>query len=291
MNINLLKSKFKEFIKINKYYIDLNYSIYKKGRGIRFDDSFFSNFKSSYDPCFVLSTGRCGSGLITKLINLNEKTEVFHSDFLIPNPLLKIYNHKSFYLRDNIIGKEVFEACRLESILNTFISNKIYVETNPRITFFAYSIKKIFPKSKFIHLIRNPYSFIISGLRRQWYKGGSTDDLGRLKSNDINMWDSYNDVEKIAWLWNESNLFIEKFKSKYPNDTITIKSEDLFRDTNKIKLVYDHINLSYPSDRKLKAQIKKPVNKQVSGILYKKEDVVYKNKKIDLSVLKNNYGY
>ena len=92
-------------------------------------------------------------------------------------------------------------------------------------------------------------------------------------------------------MWNETNIFIEKFKLSYPNDVLTIKSENLFKDIYESKKVFKHFNLDIPSDKKIKRAIKKPINKQVTGDFYNKEEILHSNKKVNITYLLKKYDY
>jgi hypothetical protein len=128
--------------------------------------------------------------------------------------------------------KELFLSNREQHLRYTYKTGKRYIETNNYITFFAPLLVKLFPDAKFIHLTRNPVQFIKSGLSRYYYTGGSEDDKRIIpKDKGQGYWENLSQVGKIAWLWNETNLFIEKFKEKYnPNyyhfnfNQLTIKS-------------------------------------------------------------------
>ena len=148
-------------------------------------------------PCFVLSTGRCGTALLTKIFELHHDVDVHHT----PIPEL-VYHSKYAYENQKNLSNEVkylIDAARYEHIRNAFLLNKTFIETNNRITFFAYQLKELYPKAKFVHLIRNPISFIKSGKARDWYTGKNPHDEGHIIMNeDINMWNNYSQIEKIA---------------------------------------------------------------------------------------------
>ncbi|MDZ7690395.1 MAG: hypothetical protein U5K69_04470 [Balneolaceae bacterium] len=110
------------------------------------------------------------------------------------------------------IVSKIVDAARYEQIRNAWLLDKKYIETNNRITFFCYALSELFPKSQFIHLVRQPEAFITSGLARDWYSNSVLHDEGRIKPTDNEL----QQVEKIAWLWNETNHFIEQFKREIP---------------------------------------------------------------------------
>lgn len=212
-------------------------------------------------PCFVLSTGRCGTKLLTNILNEHKRIEAYH----VPSPEL-IYFSKYAYEQWQKKSEELeigIDIARYELIRDVFLVDKHFVETNNRITFFSYQLAGIFPNAKFIHLVRNPIDFINSGLNRKWYTGGNLHDEGRIIPSHIsnNSWKGLSQTEKIAWLWTETNQFIENFKSQIDsNRIITVKSEDLFTSPLPTREIFHFLNeQSLPEDR-ITHMLKTPVN-------------------------------
>lgn len=209
-------------------------------------------------PVFVLSTGRCGTAFLTHLLESDDSLAVFHE----PEPEFfyhTVMAHKE-YESDPEKVKAVFDVARYELIRNVFINDKRYVETNNRVTFFANQIAELYPGSKFIHLVRNPESFVKSGLGRNWYSGNSLYDEGRIRSEDEG-WSQRSQLEKIAWLWNETNSFIEEFKKNVSTDrTLYIKAEELFKNAKVQMAIFDFIGLKRPTTANLKKITSRKIN-------------------------------
>lgn len=167
-------------------------------------------------PIFFLSTGRCGTKWFSELFSKNSSCMVLHD----PKPNLAIqsklaYNiNKKTDLKETEINllKEIFWAAREQFLRYSYKSNKRYIETNNYISFFAPILISIFPDAKFVHLYRHPGEFVRSGIRRNYYTENNSDDLKRITPETHNDWDNYTQIEKISWLWNETNIFIENFK-------------------------------------------------------------------------------
>ncbi|NVK26717.1 MAG: sulfotransferase [Flavobacteriia bacterium] len=207
-------------------------------------------------PIFVLSTGRAGTMLLTRVFELVQGVEVYHE----PYPDLLYPGKMAFENQQNVeFAKGAFLAGRYELIRDAYIRSSRYIETNNRVTFFAEAIAQLFPNAKFIHLIRKPESFIASGLERGWYAGKSITDEGRIRSEDPDF-DSWKLEDKLAWLWNETNQYCETFRSKYQDRTYFLKSEDLFSNPNAIAELFHWLNLSVPSKSEIAKVIEKPVN-------------------------------
>lgn len=218
-------------------------------------------------PCFVLSSGRTGTLLLNRLLSLSQDAYAFHQ----PAPEL-IRSSKLAYEKIHEMPetfKEVFKSAREELVLRAAQLEKIYIETNNRITFFAPIIQNVFPNANFIHLVRHPYDFIRSGIRRNWYSGQHDHDIGRIipYEGKISMqWGKMSQIEKIAWLWNETNQFIEDFKKNNPLDTVLfIKSEEMFTNPEIIKKVFVFIHLEKFYYNKVNTLLKHPINVQRKG--------------------------
>lgn len=213
-------------------------------------------------PVFVLSTGRTGTKLLSKLMSRMNAVKSYHE----PPPELIYYARFAYENKENKkLLKRVVDGARLEYILNAYLNNKIYFESNNRLTFFAKQLEELYPKAKFIHLIRHPGDYTRSGLRRNWYDGHLW-DMGRIvpsTESDI-PWNEMSQISKISWLWNETNKFIENFKEQVKNSKIiTLFSEDIFNDIERIKDIFKFIEVDNPfKDKEIKKFLEKPVNKQ-----------------------------
>lgn len=181
-------------------------------------------------PIFVLSTGRCGTRWLTELLNQSKQVKVNHSDY----PELIRHSRLAYerYEQTPQVFQEIIRATRDEFILDAYQRGQIYVETNNRITFFAYAIKQVYPNARFIHLVRHPGDFVRSGLNRHWYESQTRHEAGRIvKSDPVGDWPMMGAVEKIAWLWNETNQYIETFLAALPPaDYEQVKVETMFSD-------------------------------------------------------------
>lgn len=229
-----------------------------------------------YRPIFFLSTGRTGTKFFTELLRESKGTSVFHS---IEPELVeqgkKVYEtYKSLSNKgeitsdiDELVG-QMFLSAREEVLYKEFIRNKVYVETNNRITFLAPGLKKVFPNARFIFLHRHPGEFIRSGLRRNWYSGGQSHDIGRIVPVDGSAlsleWENVSNLERIAWLWNETNLFIDHFvESLDEGDYYKFNFNNL--SFKSVKDLLSFLDIKDISDSKIEKLLPQKVNAQKSG--------------------------
>ncbi|MDR9418103.1 sulfotransferase family protein [Gracilimonas sp.] len=214
-------------------------------------------------PTFVLSTGRCGTKLLTNIFATHEGIKVYHN----PHPEFTWHTKYAFEHQSNRseIVKMMFDVARYELIRNAYINNNIFIETNNRVTFFAHQIAKLYPNAKFIHLIRQPVDFVKSGMVRNWYSEQDIYDEGRIKDvENPESWESYSVEEKIAWLWKSTNDFIETFKEDH--EVLTITSEDLFSNTKSVRQLLEFLELPSIPLSTLKKYLSNPVNESKKEI-------------------------
>lgn len=219
------------------------------------------------EAVFVLSTGRCGTELLTKIFELAPATLAAHR----PDPELAYPSALAYELAQRTGGGEMVEkmflAGRFDLMLESLLRQRRYVETNNRITFFAPAIASLMPNARFIHLVRDAEGFVRSGVRRKYYEGVPT-DLGRITptgGQDLADWPNLSPIGRCAWLWAETNGFIDGFRRSLdrPDRFLSVKSKDLFSDpavADEI-LRFSGLTASASVDRLLG----KKVNEQLRG--------------------------
>ena len=215
-------------------------------------------------PCFVLSTGRCGTDFLAHVLEESRDLGVYQN----PQPDLRFYKKDAY--RANLTHpkalEEVIKSSRFEVILGEYRRGRRYVETNNAISFFAPQLAALFPRSIFIHLIRHPGDFARSGMRRGWYTGTIETDIGILRKSDDAEWGSYDRLMKIGWLWNETNSFIRDFSNTIDSDRfLLVRSEDMFRDRGVTHKIFSFLGAHSPTERALRRLTARKVNEQIIG--------------------------
>lgn len=221
-------------------------------------------FKES-QPVFFLSTGRCGTAMVTEMLKQNRKALVLHS----PTPELSYvncwaYEHGRTHPEEL---KAALLAARFEFIADAALRSRCYIETNNRVTFFAPAISDLFPRARFVHICRHPIKFIESAVRLGFYDGIYT-DIGRIRPISGSLADSWEEItpfERAAWLWNETNTWIEEFKQQIDTQKIlTVHSEQLFSNTETSKSIFEFCDIIPPESSTLQKMLTRPVNRKSS---------------------------
>jgi len=211
-----------------------------------------------YAPVFTLSCGRSGSRFIHELLHQSKQAKSYHEAF----PSLMYFSNYAYYHQEKRdVLKMMIWAARMELILDAFNENRIYMEANQCLSFFAPALNDIFPKSKFIHLVRHPGDFVRSAVRKGWHANDSIWESGRLKMEDP-QWERMSHVARLSWLWTQTNQYLSSVLSRLPRERVMlVKAEDMFSDMDMIKRIYDFCGIAVPvADQKLLEFMKHPVN-------------------------------
>ena len=206
------------------------------------DQGTIDRMYSDYEPVFILSTGRSGSKFIAWLLERCPDLEVYHE----PKPSLQYFSNFAFHNQDKTeVLQKMIEASRMELLLRAFIQGRIFVESNQCMIFFAPSIRDIFKRSKFVHIVRHPGDFARSALRNGFHRNDSIWESGRVRMKEMEQWDKLHHMEKLGWLWKTTHGFIETFKANIEAGRIvTFKAEDLFKDQEKVRSLFEFIGVS-----------------------------------------------
>lgn len=251
--------------------VDWLHSRYRRRRSLQSKpDEFFANLDESVKegaPClFVLSTGRCGTKLLTDILRTSRAIDVHHRpspELVVPSRLA--YEEGGDY--PNEFRRATFMA-RYDLVENSYIKDQIYAETNCRITFLAPYLNQVFGGAKFLHLVRDPITFINSARARGYYQSERADrgHIKPVKGYDMQLWPTMTINQKIAWNWNSTNAFIEEFKETLPRGSVmTVRSEDLFEQADISRSVFDFLETDPPNEKTIKGLIGNPVNASKRG--------------------------
>lgn len=198
---------------------------------------------------FILSTGRTGTVTLTSLLSLSEELLPLHE----PCPLL-FEEAIAFYE-----GKGPEIAPLIEDTRRPLIeqaADRLYVETACYFHFLPKTILKAFPSAKFVHLHRDPYEHIRSGMRRRWYREG----LLRVEPKK----EGLSAVEKIAWYWGFANGRIHDFLISRPKDsTLNLSFLDLIG--GRVERLYEFLGAQAPTEQEVQRILSKQLNAQKEG--------------------------
>ncbi len=227
---------------------------------------------------FVVSTGRSGSNAIAQLLNKHPEGLCYHDAFphIYTYSLQKIYNSKP--------QKEILES--LYNLYNSmnFLEGKLFAQSDQKLSPLIPELSILFPKAKFLWLIRDASEFINSALPRGWFANSEFgydephpkaflpkevtpskfDAFHRTNGHlcgvfNEDQWKQMTPFERNCWYWIYWNEMIEKNLLRLDkNRWMMVRLEDL---KNKTDSIFDFVGL-YPQRIEVKktntAKYKKP---------------------------------
>ena len=169
--------------------------------------------------------------------------------------------------------RQLLGANRDEWIRQSVRSEKVYFETNNRMALLCDLLAEYYPKAKFIHLVRHPFDFVRSGMRRKYYAEHPWDFARihpRPEDSASEGWDENSQLEKCAWLWEKTNSHINKVLETLPEErSLFVRSEDIFNNAgDTVRNVLSFISDSdTPEPKKVENILGMKLNQQTRGIV------------------------
>jgi len=218
----------------------------------RIQSKFYKNQIDNLSKCFIVSTGRTGTLFFESLLNtLDNQIVCYHE----PEPdLYDIAIEKYRWQLEHDKLKEIVIKSREKYLLKAVKDTKsYYIESNNNLSFLINEINSIYKNVKFIVLVRDPRTYVVSALNKSPLNNNKLtfydkeDHRDRLKPSDFkndpyaDTWNNLKRFEKISWFWNKCNSFLYEFHSSYGN-SLLLKYEDIFaldletRKTNLLKV-------------------------------------------------------
>lgn len=215
------------------------------------------------DAFFCLSTGRCGTKTLAHLLSTATNARVYHH----PRPYLVEETLEAY--QGGIDQKETFWRARGGVVRDAWKDGLVFGETDHNMTAFAPAIHDELDRAKFIVLVRNPWDFVRSGMRRQYYKNHPWDE-GRLCPSkghpDHEVWGTMTPFQKVCWLWNETYQRIADFIEELPSESYRIVQFEELIDTRQVTAdLFDFLGLEGFEDQKVKDILGKKLNRQQRG--------------------------
>ncbi len=241
---------------------------------------------------FVLSTGRSGTETLTHVFAASANLDVHHTPFPeLAYPARWLYEHAGD--GDTELFRAAALAARYELVEASVALGRVFVETSPRITFFAPGLATAFRGARFVHLVRHPGAFVRSGIRRGYF---GAEDFLHVRPRDLpaEVFDGWSPIAKVGWLWNATQAFVETFKAGQPaGHVLTLRAEELFRDPAASERVLAFLGAAPVARRRLERILAKPANVQTGGDFppFERWSEAEKRELQAVAPLAANYGY
>jgi hypothetical protein len=217
---------------------------------------------------FVLSTGRTGTALLTRLLSMSPQVDSFHEP--APNPRDYYASSFSHCCQEPARFARILRDLRGSRIGVSRLRGRIYSETSNRLTFFAPAICVALPRAKWIHLHRHPGGVIRSGMRSGWYDGHKFDMYKIVPGEEdphYKMWRTWDAFAKTCWFWNAANEYALRFSEEVGTERVlSVSYGELIRsDANAARRIFDFLGVPTPSDGAIQQTLSIRVNHKSDG--------------------------
>ena len=220
----------------------------------------------SYTPAeqcksvWTLSTGRCGTAILTNLLAISREIVSFHE----PVPRMWNLSAEAYLIPEATHISDCVYTAKRDVISIAHAMGCVYSETNHRNSYLAYAIKRSFPNAKFIFLKRNAEDTIRSAYQKKMYHPENIYVSDRPTFSTI--WDSLTEEERLALYWYYTNDFILKFVGNLDREDWFYLDYDKHikgKDVDTIQSIFHWLGCALPmgSAVDIKRMLSTPINK------------------------------
>ena len=164
----------------------------------------------NHKPCFILSTGRCGSQMLARVLALHPHILSLHE----PQPYLRPENYLAWEGEANPLKVAKWVELKRDWLIKEADNNGfMYVESSHFLSFLIPHLDTLY-KPRFIHLVRDGRDFVRSGMSRKWYTDHDGPSALPNTMAEGHRLDPPPEADtrfkKISWLWAETNRKIRE---------------------------------------------------------------------------------
>jgi hypothetical protein len=194
---------------------------------------------------FVLSTGRCGTRSLWKLLSLSPDISAHHE----PKPKADLRARQLGWLAPIWVSPwnvpTPIDAARAKRIRSAQEWGLIYAETAWDLTAYAYRLEAEFPKAKFIFLHRHPREWMLSWLNERVFETIKSPYTIHDFIANPKIAGSEPQV-RTAWWWEHVNNFSLKFY-RQSDRCMRMSCESLWSDHDVAVGIFKFLGASVPS--------------------------------------------
>jgi len=175
----------------------------------------YNHDKESQVRCYFLTgTGRCGTMLLSRILNTGSNTHCDHEKSACYAKL------RDAYLNDDYSSLNAEIQSVVEPLVQSHNQSGIIYGESSGLLYMMYQelYRRFGTAARFILLVRRPEDFVVSALARGFFDPSHPYSLEHIRARqdtDIGMqWDSVTPFEKCLWYWREVNSIVMSFFSR-----------------------------------------------------------------------------
>ena len=200
----------KKYIKV----IEKRFNFFSKANFKKFPNKIKED--KNVDPIFLVGFPRSGTTLLDTILRTHSSIEVLEEKPIVDKLIKQLHNHlNNDFMKLNELDENIRQELRslYFETRDTFVSyenDKIYIDKLPLNIVYIGELLQIFPNSKFILALRNPYDSVMSCFMQPFIPNDAM-------ANFYNLLDTSKLYDQVFRLWTqyEEKLDIKFHKIKY----------------------------------------------------------------------------
>lgn len=195
----------------------------------------------SVDITFLVTVGRSGTKTLIDYLRKNSNLCALHA----PKPCLATLGTLVWQREvDEISAQWSYFSAREKYLIESYQRNISFVDGDCKNLPLLPALSEFFPKSKFVHVVRDPVKFICSGLNRGYFLDKEPVFWGHLfSSKDSGIAEDIKGrIRLIAEFWEIGNVIAHNIREGIDKSRfVTLRSEDMFCDSRELEKAFSII--------------------------------------------------
>ena len=229
------------------------------------------------DPIFLIGFPRSGTTLLDTVLRTHNSIEVIEEKLLVEDLIDKLSN----YINGDLLNLNSINVDAIIDIRNSYFKkrealvgynkNLIYIDKLPLNIIYVAELNKIFPKARFILVLRNPFDAVLSCFMQPFLPNEAMSNFYNLKDAS-----EFYDLVMKLWIKYQQNLNLNLHTIKYEDvvDNFDISIKKLL---NFLNVAWSNNLKSFHLTAKKRGIINTPSYNQVNEPLYKESVSRWKN--------------
>lgn len=222
----------------------------------------FSGNSSSLQPVWfsmvenhsqVISPGRSGTRWVANVMLETTNALVCHASPKTLSEVGYLFNH-SLISQEEALG--AYRFSRSDYLEYASLKQRPFVDLDCKNSPIAHVIAKAYPKCRFIVILRDPLSFIKSGIVRGYFLDKNSQAWGHLDPPpaDFDSLPSQDEqIFRIAFFWRQVARLSQQMRDQYPSRVFIVNSSVMFGDPAVISSLLDRLTIDHGDVSEAKA--------------------------------------
>lgn len=203
-------------------------------------------FSAAKNHSQVISPGRSGTRWLANVMIESTNAFVCHASPKTLSEVGYLFDH-SLISNEEALG--AYRFSRSDYLAYASLKQRSFVDLDCKNSPLAHIIASAYPKCKFIVILRNPLSFIKSGIIRDYFLGKNSQAWGHLEPlpSDVDGLPAENvQIFRIAFFWRHVARLSQQLRDKDPSRVFIVDSSLMFKDVDIVNSLLEWLSIDHP---------------------------------------------